>query len=189
MFHIFERLNTGGTPLKPQEIRNCVFHGQIIETLHELNENKSWRSIIGKKMLDKYQKDVEQILRIFAISERPDKYEKPMKEFLNKQMDLHRTGKDPASMTFKSEFALVCDLVNAELPTKPFHIRGPLNLAALDSVMATLIRYKKARTDGLSARYKSLTEDKKFKEAIFFNTSDASVVQERMKLAKQYLVG
>src|SRR5690606_359383 len=26
-FHIFERLNTGGTPLRPQEIRNVVFRG------------------------------------------------------------------------------------------------------------------------------------------------------------------
>jgi len=25
IYHIFERLNTGGTPLRPQEIRNCVF--------------------------------------------------------------------------------------------------------------------------------------------------------------------
>lgn len=188
MFHIFERLNTGGTPLKPQEIRNCVFHGQIIEILHELNEHKAWRNIIGKKMLDKYQKDVEQILRIFAISERSDKYEKPMKEFLNRQMDLHRTGKDQASVTFRREFSAVCELVDANLPPKPFHVRGPLNLAALDSVMATLIHYKKARVDGLAARYKKLIDDKKFKEAIFFNTSDASVVQERMKLARQYLV-
>lgn len=188
MFHIFERLNTGGTPLKPQEIRNCVFHGQIIEVLHQLNEHKSWRAIIGKKMLDKYQKDVEQILRIFAISERYDKYEKPMKEFLNKQMDLHRTGKDASSVSFRSEFVAVCDLVNTALPDKPFHIRGPLNLAALDSVMATLIRYKKARSGDLAGRYKSLTANAKFKEAIFFNTSDSSVVQERMKLAKQYLI-
>jgi len=79
MYHIFERLNTGGTPLKPQEIRNCVFHGPIIDVLHELNDNADWRTIIGKKMLDKYQKDVEQILRIYALTERGDKYEKPMK--------------------------------------------------------------------------------------------------------------
>ena len=38
MYHIFERLNTGGTPLKPQEIRNCVFAGKIVEELRELNK-------------------------------------------------------------------------------------------------------------------------------------------------------
>lgn len=188
MYHIFERLNTGGTPLKPQEIRNCVFHGQIVELLHDLNEDEAWRRIIGKKMLDKYQKDVEQVLRIFALSERPGEYEKPMKEFLNTQMGLHRTGKDGPSVSFKKEFVEVCELVDETLPEKPFHIRGPLNLAVLDSVMATLISNKKARADGLEDRFSALLKDAKFKDAIFYNTSDASVVQERMKLAKQYLV-
>ena len=29
VYHIFQRLNTGGTPLRPQEIRNCVFRGEF----------------------------------------------------------------------------------------------------------------------------------------------------------------
>jgi uncharacterized protein with ParB-like and HNH nuclease domain len=33
VYHIFERLNTGGTPLKPQEIRNCVFLGDFVRLL------------------------------------------------------------------------------------------------------------------------------------------------------------
>lgn len=31
MYHIFERLNTGGTPLKSQEIRNVVFRGEFVK--------------------------------------------------------------------------------------------------------------------------------------------------------------
>ncbi|CUW45471.1 hypothetical protein B3286c2_0588 [Brucella vulpis] len=42
-FHIFERLNTGGTPLKPQEIRNCVFHGDIVKKINQINVDKNWR--------------------------------------------------------------------------------------------------------------------------------------------------
>lgn len=37
VFHIFERLNTGGTQLKPQEIRNAVYRGPIVDALKELN--------------------------------------------------------------------------------------------------------------------------------------------------------
>ena len=66
-YHIFERLNTGGTPLKAQEIRNCVFHGQIVEELRELNMHKSWRMILGKPNPDKFQKDIELILRVFSV--------------------------------------------------------------------------------------------------------------------------
>lgn len=35
VYHIFERLNTGGTPLAPQEIRNCVFRGTFLNSSKE----------------------------------------------------------------------------------------------------------------------------------------------------------
>jgi hypothetical protein len=45
IYHIFERLNTGGTALTPQEIRNCVYRGDIVTELHTLNVNSAWRQI------------------------------------------------------------------------------------------------------------------------------------------------
>lgn len=51
VYHIFERLNTGGTPLKPQEIRNCVFLGDFSRSLKKLNEDTNWRKTIEKKPL------------------------------------------------------------------------------------------------------------------------------------------
>jgi hypothetical protein len=67
IYHIFERLNTGGTPLKPQEIRNCVFRGGFVSVLRDLNSDANWRQILGKKAFDKHQKDVELLLRVFAL--------------------------------------------------------------------------------------------------------------------------
>jgi Protein of unknown function DUF262 len=188
MYHIFERLNTGGTPLKPQEIRNCVFHGGIIDILHQLNDDKNWRTILGKKMLDKYQKDVEQILRIFSLTERGDKYEKPMKEFLNKQMGLHRSGSDSVTLSFVSGFSEACSKVVKDLPDKPFHVRGPLNLAALDSVMSTIIRYSAKIPNDIGVRFRNLLNDDAYRNSIFFNTSDATTVDARLELAKKFLI-
>ncbi len=37
IYYIFERLNTGGTLLKPQEIRDCIYHGELNELLQKLN--------------------------------------------------------------------------------------------------------------------------------------------------------
>ncbi len=56
VFHIFERLNTGGTQLKPQEIRNAVYRGQIVHELKTLNLNTDWQKILGLKKADKNQK-------------------------------------------------------------------------------------------------------------------------------------
>lgn len=37
LFQVFERNNTGGTPLNNQEIRNCVYQGKINTLLFKLN--------------------------------------------------------------------------------------------------------------------------------------------------------
>ena len=125
MYHIFERLNTGGTPLTPQEIRNCVFHGSVVETLQRLNDNADWRSILGKPKLDKHQRDVELLLRIFAMFERSSKYEKPMKEFLNQTMKENISGETPKFFEFVVplfQLMLACGatyLVKTSIEKKP----------------------------------------------------------------------
>ena len=48
IYHIFERLNTGGTQLVGQEIRNCVYHGPFNELLCELNSMDEWRAVFGR---------------------------------------------------------------------------------------------------------------------------------------------
>lgn len=189
MYHIFERLNTGGTPLRPQEIRNCVFHGSLVDDLHELNEDADWRLILGKKPLDKHQRDVEMILRIFAMTDRGDEYEKPMKEFLNRQMKNHVKGKGQGKVTkFTERFGEVTEIVVQKLGEKPFHVRGPLNLAAMDSVMAVLIRNPSKISKDLKSQFDKLLNDKEYRAAIFFNTSDPKEVATRLKLASSYLL-
>jgi len=47
IYHVFERLNTGGTFLNPQEVRNCVRHGLLNDSLAQLNLNPHWRAIFG----------------------------------------------------------------------------------------------------------------------------------------------
>src|SRR6266487_1984121 len=45
VFHIFERLNTGGTLLHNQEVRNAICTGRFNDLLHELNLLPTWRRI------------------------------------------------------------------------------------------------------------------------------------------------
>ena len=49
IYMVFERLNTGGTPLQPQEIRACVYYGEFNELLSDLVKNEYWRNIFGKE--------------------------------------------------------------------------------------------------------------------------------------------
>lgn len=67
IYHVFERLNTGGTLLSPQKVRNCIYDGSFNALLHELNLNSNWRAIVGKADVDKRFRDIELILRFLAL--------------------------------------------------------------------------------------------------------------------------
>ena len=186
-YHIFERLNTGGTALRPQEIRNCVFRGELNSQLRRVNEDESWRQLLGRPYLDKHQKDVELILRIFALAGTTASYEKPMKEFLNRAMKKHSKGNTRKARRFLEVFPTVARIVVESLGQKPFHLRGPLNVSALDSVMCVLIENHQNLKDDLSARFQALRQDPDFDEYTRRNTTDTKVVLARMQKVREYM--
>lgn len=189
IYHIFERLNTGGTALKPQEIRNCVFRGDLIALLKKLNEDKNWRAILGKKTKDRHQKDIELILRIFALIGDWSAYEKPMKEYLNVAMRRNQNGNSDVVKKFAEQFPTVCESVVKKLGPKPFHIRGPLNTSVLDSVFSALLENVGRLPTDIIDRYKALLSDKRFLELTYSGTTDTLVLRDRFKLARKYLIG
>lgn len=66
--NIFKLLNSAGTPLKPQEIRNGVFQSLFYDELHNLNTNNTtWRTLYGEK--HETSRDVELLLRFLALDD------------------------------------------------------------------------------------------------------------------------
>ena len=63
LYQIFERINTSGKTLLPQEIRNCVYQGKLNSLLFELNKDITWRKLFGDMEEDSRMRDVEFILR------------------------------------------------------------------------------------------------------------------------------
>lgn len=188
VFHIFERLNTGGTPLKSQEIRNVVFRGGLVKVLRELNRNPNWRSILGASVYNKHQVDVELVLRVFALRNGAGEYEKPMKEFLNQAMRKNQKGDTVEVRKFQQLFQNISEYILAKLGPKPFHLRGRLNTSALDSVFCTLIEYHNRIPDDLDKRYKRLIEDNQFEALTTLGTTDTATVKKRFQLTKKYLI-
>lgn len=186
VYHIFERLNTGGTQLVGQEIRNCVYHGQFNNLLCELNKYESWRKIFGNISPHKRQKDVELILRFFAFFENGDKYERPIKDFMSNFMRENQYLDIEKQERFDSLFKTTCDEIISHLGEKPFHIWSGLNVAVFDSVFTTLA--KSGFPDDLSTRFENLKNDETFVKGVRGATADESIVELRMSLAKQYLI-
>lgn len=188
VYHIFERLNTGGTPLKPQEIRNCVFRGEFLNKLKELNNNLNWRKILGKKLVDKYQNDVELILRAFSLCFHLDEYEKPMKEFLSKTARKYQDGNTKKLEYFETSFLKATKLINENLREKPFSVRGPLNTSIFDSVFCITINNINKIPNDFNQRYENLLLDEKFIELTTLATTDVKVVKERFNYVELKLI-
>lgn len=187
-YHIFERLNTGGTPLKSQEIRNVVFRGGFVSILRELNQDKNWRYILGTTTPNKYQVDVEILLRVFALRDGVENYKNPMKEFLNEIMNQHRTGNTEAVREFKLSFTKIAGHIVDTLGVKPFHLTGRLNLSILDSVFCTLLKNEKKIPEDLPDRYQKLIINNDFLDKTSRSTTDISVITKRFDLAQKYLI-
>lgn len=188
IYHIFERLNTGGTPLKPQEIRNCVFRGELVDTLDQLNKLSSWRKILGRKDYDKHQKDKELVLRLLALFKDWKNYEKPMKEYLNKSMGEEKKADSSKVKNFVSLFQDVCKLVVQKIGPKPFHVRGPFNSSVFDSVMCTLMENYNSVPDNLKQRFEILINDNDYEPTTYYGTSDEKILKERFRIAKRILI-
>ena len=187
MYQVFERLNTGGTPLKPQEIRNCVYYGPFVDNLQTLNKLESWRKIVGRDDPDRYQKDVELLLRIFSLWAREDAYERPFKGFLNDTLALHRQGDTAEAKDFFARMPEISKNVVAHLKAKPFHLRAGLNSAAMDAVMVTLLKGKATDWAKLPLAFKALTSDTDFKRYTERSTADAAFVKGRLARAAAIL--
>ena len=189
VYYIFERLNTGGTPLKPQEIRNCVYRSDFLNTLRELNKNPNWRKILGKPKPDKHQKDVELILRAFGQCNHNDEYEKPMREFLNKIAKKYQNYDILKVSEFKQKFEKASKIIAETFRNKPFSVRGPLNTSFFDSIFCNIINNIDNLPNDLNNRYESLISEEKFKDLTTRSTTDEKILKERFKYVREKLIG
>ena len=189
-YYIFERLNTGGTPLEPEEIRAALYHGEFQEYLTSLNDRIVWRGVFGVK--HKRSKDIEVILRFFAFRFRRDSYRAPMKIFLNKFMAHNRKLDKYTAESLDREFLTALHFVVENLPTRPFRPVRSFNVAAFDSIMVTVsenFELIASRRAEFVARYNSLVADKKYLELITRRTASEQNVKDRFAKAHEYLVG
>jgi uncharacterized protein with ParB-like and HNH nuclease domain len=185
VYHIFERLNTGGTQLVGQEIRNCVYHGEFNDLLCTLNQYENWRKIFGSEAPHRRQKDVELILRFFSLFENGNNYERPIKDFMSNFMRDNQHLDPQKSQMYEKLFKSTCDKVIEFLGEKPFHIWSGLNVAVFDSTFTILAL--NGFPDDLNQRFSDLKNDESFVKGVRGATADESIVELRMSLARQYL--
>jgi hypothetical protein len=189
-YSIFERLNTGGRRLYPQEIRAAVHYaGGFSELLKSLNNNESWRQIYGKRKSDR-MKDVELVLRFCALLMSSDAYEKPMKTFLNDFMAANAALTNEKGEELRIRFEAAIAYICGALGSRAFKPLTAFNAAVFDAVMVGVSRRlsngaEAPSVEGFVSAYNSLLAHEDFKAAYSRATSDKDSVETRLRMATE----
>ena len=112
LFTIFHRLNTGGLKLNNQEIRNCIFNGNLNKLLKTTVSYSNFRVLLGLQEDKTYRFNYEElILRFYAFNENLANYNGKLAVFLNDYMDENRNPSDDYISEKRHLFERVIDLL------------------------------------------------------------------------------
>ena len=206
LFQIFERINTSGRTLMPQEIRNCIYQGKLNRLLFELNEFPQWREMYGLVAEDIRMRDLEFILRFFALSSDSMKAEEKvgisLKQFMNVFMGAHRDPTDDDLHAYRSRFTNAITFLHDAFGCAAFHnvsskyqdrLVAKFNPTVFDSILiATDFALSQGHAtlppDAEAAR-RQLLLDKDYRAAISKETMRVNSIRTRIGRAADILFG
>lgn len=115
LFQIFNRLNSGGSKLYNQEIRNCIYQGSFNTLIKQLSRSDLWCSFAGvtpKKVIQARFGHEERILRFFAFNERWSVYAGRFASFLNDYMETYKNSSRKQIEDFSQLFSDTLKIAN-----------------------------------------------------------------------------
>jgi len=191
IYFVFERINTGGIRLSPQEIRNCVNLGPFIERVRELNQFPAWRTVFSGH--NNRAKDEELIVRFLAMYCHGDKYSRPMNGFLNRFSAIMNKVDSSELERLSNVFRTTIGKVNSAIGPRAFRIIRALNAAAFDAVMVGLAKrldtFPSPSDGDVCSAYDTLIANEEFRQACGRATADEENVRKRLTLATDAFAG
>jgi hypothetical protein len=143
IFEMFNRLNTGGSNLQAQEIRTSLYHSKFMESLFSMNESPRWRQLTGSDNADPRMKDIEVILRAFALAQNVETYSGSMTGFLNRFCKTAQKMTDAQVQKAVETWEWFLQLTH-NLPEDIFHLTtsGRFSPLFFESVFAASVRLR-----------------------------------------------
>ncbi|MEG4379180.1 MULTISPECIES: DUF262 domain-containing protein [unclassified Microcoleus] len=211
---VFDRLNTGGMKLNPQELRNAQNPGPFNEAIVSLSRFDLFTKVFAippyieddpedyyvnperqKNIIYNTMKDCELVLRYFALKN-SDNIRGSMKSMLDRAMEvkISQDLADDAQVNFKERFSFLYDLFDSN----PFILRSEgkerVSAAVYDAAMVAADKLWERRgeiaTDkvGVQQRMAAANADDKKYEILVGRGNTAESVRERIELMKTILI-
>ena len=203
LFQVFERINTSGRTLTAQEIRNCVAQGAFNKLLFQLNDLPTWRTLFGSSDPDPRMRDMEFILRFFALSahsfENYAKERLSLRQYLDIFMKSHADINATVSNEMAGRFTAMVDRANEMLGPTAFqntlHSKaakaGPkFSPTIFDSIAIAVdhsLKNGTAAPQNAQDRKSALLGDQEYRFVIAQETMRKSSITKRIEKACHYL--
>ena len=191
MYEIFNRLNSGGMNLTPQEIRRCMYDSQFYDTLYRLNTDVRWRRLVGAPVPDLHMKDVEILLRGFGMLMKGESYAPSMVKFLNGFSQSAKSfGPDKIQSLERVFHSFLDSCVN--LPDEAFQVGGRFSPMIFESVFVASCDTAFSNgspIEGIIERssLQQLRDDNTFAAATRIRTTATDQVRTRLARARELL--
>lgn len=193
---LFQRLNTGGTVLEPQEIRNAVFQGKAIELVKEMAHNDLFKKVTGYKIPTKRMLDQDFVTRFMAFYLLGyENYKPDLDSFMNTCLEKIKEGEisDDTIAVMKEDFSKSLILAEKIFGDDAFRKREsesdnkrPINKAYFEVIAVSFAHLPKADCDKLLANkdyFKRLLMDEMRNNASYNNSfSTGTGKQESVRL-------
>ena len=162
--YVFERLNTGGENLNPQEIRNSIFRGPFNDLIVRLTRGNTFCRIFGipqytetdeneyyenparqKNNLYRRMNDCQIVLRFFALLE-DSQIRGSMRNILDNCMKQHQDPRPETLVDYENNFKTLIGACDRIFEQKPFLLpsdetgKQRLSVALFDACMVALYR-------------------------------------------------
>jgi len=208
VYRVFERINSSGIKLQPQEIRVALYSGELIHLLRELNATESWRALFGPA--HSRLKDHELILRYLLLTESAevlkkygwdrdkaradtqngDKvYHSGMATSLSKYLEHHRNLEELDKNQIINEFTQTTELLNKAMGGRPaLRPRGTqVNAAHTDALLVGITLAIRSgielKPERIAEVIKQLLHEPAYRKSIEESTAHLESVVTRLQMA------
>ena len=207
-FNIFKRINTGGLPLSPQEIRNALNGARVRQFILKLVQSQEFKLATSSSIKDKRMADRECVTRFLAFMLRdPSDYNrKDFDAFLNRIMsDIDNPSVISDSRLLELEIHFYAAMDRARLVFDRYAFRKfygtqyrlmPINKAIFESWSVNLARLSQQQAESLIAQkgrvreeFAQLMRNNTFAQDVSQGTGSPPRVRRRFSAIKKLIEG
>ncbi len=185
IFYLFERLNTTGTPLTNQEIRNAIYHGSFNDYLNELSLSDIWKKLYHKEEIR--LEDQELILRFISLTVELESYSGNLNEFLNAFMLQNRNFEILSKDEIDKIFYDTLEIILAAIGENAFYHNKQFNRSLFETICISIARKKNVLPNGVKTFYKRLIQSDEFWELSKSATTSKRSILTRIDFAQHII--